>query len=777
LPTIDELFGFGDFENPDLENSEIPSKNSTNIDFLKTTNQLVNNSHQKSPDQVALRSNLLIELALIKHNKNSVLCLSSDVFMKSPPINWTNNATFGGSFIDVKNRSALSNKPPGLATGSNSRYEFEKQESNIFPLACPSDKPVENNEKWLNWLNRYQNQLALRVNGNMFETACAVRNLALKDNSFENYKLQIQIPASTIDNVDPNWVLHRFDNRNMVNEIRGFIMKSKTQKSDLKEYLAYETELFDQNRVISGQFNRQRRINDCWWNYYRILLGAVKSSISFNKNNPIFKPCHFDATGRMHPFGIENSVAGNMLVRSMYEFYEGSELTESGKLKLWEYLRSVTGFENETNEELEKFVSAVSKDPLETVENWSKVKNPMLTLATVFELEKLLVHENMEKTFGDEQFLVWPPFVTHLPISIDGSCNGLQHFSAITKDEKIGKYVNLVDTEKHDLYTSFAKLISTDCRQKLKVLPADFELPRNTVKFSILAIPYGISESGLFDNFNEELKNQKFLASAFHGPKNLKKIKMLKSTDQITQIARFLSCSVRKHKHSLGKPVKLSAVLNEIMDLLSALDIQPKVSFLEPGDQGESKIHHLSSNKDFNSHLIQFNSHNKTLGYKQLEKYVGVNRTSIKRTRQKYCPHLIQYLDSYHLRSTIEKVMDLGVPVFGIHDSIWTTASNIDLVSEIVREQFHELYSTNDVIELMKMDFLKLCEDRRLDYHNDVEFWLKKGACTETAAEVYKNEMDRYASFVKTEICEKLDRFETGNLDVEEVKNSKHFFS
>jgi len=76
----------------------------------------------------------------------------------------------------------------------------------------------------------------------------------------------------------------------------------------------------------------------------------------------------------MHPFGIENSVAGNMLVRSMYEFYKGSELTKSGKSKLWEYLRNVTGFENETDEELEKFVSAVSKDPLETVEHWSKVK-------------------------------------------------------------------------------------------------------------------------------------------------------------------------------------------------------------------------------------------------------------------------------------------------------------------------------------------------------------------------------------------------------------------
>ena len=121
--------------------------------------------------------------------------------------------------------------------------------------------------------------------------------------------------------------------------------------------------------------------------------------------------------------------------------------------------------------------------------------------------------------------------------------------------------------------------------------------------------------------------------------------------------------------------------------------------------------------------------------------------------------------------------MDLGVPVFGIHDSIWTTASNIDLVSEIVREQFHQLYSKNDVIALMKTDFLKLCEDRRLDYHNDVDFWLKREACTGTAAEVYKTEMDRYASFVKTEICGKLDGFETGKLDVKEVKNSRHFFS
>ena len=46
-----------------------------------------------------------------------------------------------------------------------------------------------------------------------------------------------------------------------------------------------------------------------------------------------------------------------------------------------------------------------------------------------------------------------PEFVSHLPITVDGSCNGLQHFSAMLRDEVGGKAVNLTMTDDpQDIY-------------------------------------------------------------------------------------------------------------------------------------------------------------------------------------------------------------------------------------------------------------------------------------------------------------------------------------
>ena len=44
-------------------------------------------------------------------------------------------------------------------------------------------------------------------------------------------------------------------------------------------------------------------------------------------------------------------------------------------------------------------------------------------------------------------------YVSHLPIALDGSCNGLQHFSAMVRDKEGGEAVNLVPAdEPADVY-------------------------------------------------------------------------------------------------------------------------------------------------------------------------------------------------------------------------------------------------------------------------------------------------------------------------------------
>lgn len=44
-------------------------------------------------------------------------------------------------------------------------------------------------------------------------------------------------------------------------------------------------------------------------------------------------------------------------------------------------------------------------------------------------------------------------YVSHLPVHMDGSCNGLQHYAALGRDEAGGKAVNLLPSDKpQDVY-------------------------------------------------------------------------------------------------------------------------------------------------------------------------------------------------------------------------------------------------------------------------------------------------------------------------------------
>ena len=52
-------------------------------------------------------------------------------------------------------------------------------------------------------------------------------------------------------------------------------------------------------------------------------------------------------------------------------------------------------------------------------------------------------------------------FVSHLPVSADGSCNGLQHFAAMLRSSTTGKEVNLIpDDEPQDIYQKVADRVT-----------------------------------------------------------------------------------------------------------------------------------------------------------------------------------------------------------------------------------------------------------------------------------------------------------------------------
>lgn len=81
---------------------------------------------------------------------------------------------------------------------------------------------------------------------------------------------------------------------------------------------------------------------------------------------------------------------------------------------------------------------------------WTKSDEPWQTLAACIEVAAALKHPEGPAAY-----------VCHLPIHQDGSCNGLQHYAALGRDQVGAESVNLAPAERpQDVYSNVATLVT-----------------------------------------------------------------------------------------------------------------------------------------------------------------------------------------------------------------------------------------------------------------------------------------------------------------------------
>ena len=102
-------------------------------------------------------------------------------------------------------------------------------------------------------------------------------------------------------------------------------------------------------------------------------------------------------------------------------------------------------------------------------------------------------------------------FISHLPVHQDGSCNGLQHYAALGRDEYGGKQVNLLPSERpEDVYAEVAKLVEKMCeRDAANGVEIAQQLlgkvSRKVVKQTVMTLVYGVTFIGGRKQISEQL--------------------------------------------------------------------------------------------------------------------------------------------------------------------------------------------------------------------------------------------------------------------------------
>jgi DNA-directed RNA polymerase len=199
---------------------------------------------------------------------------------------------------------------------------------------------------------------------------------------------------------------------------------------------------------------------------YRLFQGAATKVAGITvaakrvANAPaIFFPYSLDFRGRIYSLSSYLNPQGDDLCRGLLQFAEAKAVGAKGGYWLAVHGANVIDTLGDVKaskltmdervafvESLEPQILAAASDPFAYLW-WAEkgMENPWQTLAFCFEWARYVASGKSAE------------FVSALPVMLDGSCNGAQHFSAMFRDEVGGAAVNLVPSERPaDLYSQVA---------------------------------------------------------------------------------------------------------------------------------------------------------------------------------------------------------------------------------------------------------------------------------------------------------------------------------
>jgi len=245
-----------------------------------------------------------------------------------------------------------------------------------------------------------------------------------------------------------------------------------------------------------NQANAGRRINVAG------LLGVAR----LDRGHTIWFPHDMDFRGRMYPQPQYLTPQGSDLAVGLLEFGEAKPLGRRGAWWLAVMVANAAGqdkldFESRvawTLEHSDRLV-AMAGDPLND-RWWHEVDAPFAFLAAAFEWQGYV-----------EQGEAYP---SRMSGGVDGSCNGIQHLAALSRDEEAGKLVNLVPGDRpSDIYRRVAdrlqERINSDKADLTYGWMAEawdaFGIDRSMCKRPTMILPYNGTRKAVIDYTNDHV--------------------------------------------------------------------------------------------------------------------------------------------------------------------------------------------------------------------------------------------------------------------------------
>lgn len=411
----------------------------------------------------------------------------------------------------------------------------------------------------------------------------------------------------------------------------------------------------------------------------------------FKDYDGIYFPHNMDWRGRVYPMVQILNPQSDDLGKALLEFGTGKPLGSHGEYWLKVHIANCFGIDKLSMEERlswtdehEVHLSMVANDPF-SYKMWQEADSPWQFLAACFEWERY-------KLSGEGE-----SFVSHLAINMDGSCNGLQNFSAMLKDEVGGKATNLVPLDTPaDVYMEVADLVVKKIEKSNSPYAKLWEgkVVRKVVKRQVMTLPYGVSKYGMNDQLKAVLNSFRSEGIDHLGLED----------DQLLewQCIQFLT------EHIWDSINEVVIAARAAMDWLKNAATIATEQDLPIFWTAPSGLPVVQDYRVFSTRRIDtvFGKLRVTRQLKDMTK-----KLDIRKQINGVAPNFVHSCDAAHMIATINRCIDIGITDFCmIHDSYGTHASDVETLQLELRKAFVEQYTSRDVLEEFREELMEQTE-------------------------------------------------------------------
>ena len=409
-------------------------------------------------------------------------------------------------------------------------------------------------------------------------------------------------------------------------------------------------------------------------------LGGFLKVVRVHDNGPLWFPVFCDKRNRWYYAGTPNP-QGSDIARSVLHFHEKKPLGNEGLFWLKVSIANHAGFDKERFADRARWteqhwpaIERALDSPADYPDVWGK-DAPWCMFSAAWELREAL------------RSPVPALYKTGIPVHMDATCSGLQHFAAILRDPVGGRYVNLFDEAgcgpKQDIYARVAQMALEAIKRdsegddpRLRQIASwwlNTGIPRGLAKKPVMTYVYGATLLGTTHHVIDYVQDEMKLSF----PEGVKPF----------EYAQYCG-----RKLFTGIAMTVPAAANAMQWLKEIAKQQPRgkrMTWKTP--TGFIVQHDYQSYEEKRVKL-------RSCGIIQTVVRNYTDSTEPTQMQNAIAPNFVHALDAAHLSFTAIRMKRDGLNFVGIHDSFGTHPCDVKVLHSHIREAFIELYQHRNVL-------------------------------------------------------------------------------